>query len=353
MPLDWESVREVWERDNRPGFTWLCKEQGITQTPQAVRKRADREGWTKHEAASATEKHKAKPKDSNRKRVTAKKGDKAIAPQAKDGLEGENEESSTAQAPVENDTLTVREKVFVAEYLKDFNASRACRAAGLSAHNPNRSLRRPAVQAAIRAAIEKRCFALGVDADALMKLLADIVACDVGELMPIRRIPCPYCWSENGAPQMTMERYEKERAQHNRLRLKMLGGPDSEDIGEFPPATAFTFVDPNAAPNADCAVCHGEGQVYAPPPDTSTLSPGARQLYGGYVLTKEGPQVIVRAKDKATEMLAKALGLFAEKEDEKEIVTAVSAEELLRIYDERMKLAHERQAAVDRERGLK
>lgn len=66
MPLDWESVREVWERDNRPGFTWLCKEQGITQTPQAVRKRADREGWTKHEAASATEKHKAKPKDSNR-----------------------------------------------------------------------------------------------------------------------------------------------------------------------------------------------------------------------------------------------------------------------------------------------
>lgn len=61
----------------------------------------------------------------------------------------------------------------------------------------------------------------------------------------------------------------------------------------------------------------------------------------------------MRAKDKATEMLAKALGLFAEKEDEKEIVTAVSAEELLRIYDERMKLARERQAAVDRERGLK
>ena len=68
-------------------------------------------------------------------------------------------------------------------------------------------------------------------------------------------------------------------------------------------------------------------------------------------MTKGGPQIIVRSKDKATEMLAKALGLFAEKEEEK-TVEQVSTEELLKIYNEKMRISKERQAAVDRERGL-
>lgn len=347
--VDWAKIRELWESDGRQGAAWLVKEFRLPVTRQAIQNRIRSEGWVKRVSVSHDgETERETEKRRNEKRETKK----ASARQRKESVsQGEGVALATLSECAENDALSERERVLVSEYLMDFNASRACRAAGLAPRNAYRIIRRPAVQAAIRAAIEKRCFSLGVDADAMVKLLVDIVACDVGELMPIRHIPCPYCWSEDGAPQMTMERYEKEKAQHNRLRLKMLGGPDGEDIGEFPPATAFTFVDPNVAPNADCTVCHGEGQVYTPPPDTSTLSPGARQLYGGYVLTKDGPQVIVRAKEKATEMLAKALGLFAEKEEEK-TVEAVSTEQLLRIYNEKMRLARERQAIVDRERGL-
>lgn len=342
--IDWAKIRKLWEQDSRDGAAWLVKEYNLPMTRQAVQNKIRSQKWTKTVSPVSVSHRRETEKQRNEKQ----KCPKTVARQETEGVE------TVLAAPPEFDQkggLSEKERVLVSEYLKDFNASRAFRAAGFAKGHIARTFQRPAVQSAIRTAVEKRCFALGVDADAMVKLLVDIVACDVGELMPIRHIPCPYCWSEDGAPQMTMERYEKEKAQHNRLRLKMLGGPDGEDIGEFPPATAFTFVDPNVAPNADCTVCHGEGQVYTPPPDTSTLSPGARQLYGGYVLTKDGPQVIVRAKEKATEMLAKALGLFAEKEEEK-TVEAVSTEQLLRIYNEKMRLARERQAIVDRERGL-
>lgn len=353
MPFDWESVRDVWERDNRPGFAWLCREQGITQSPQTVRKRAGREGWTKHEAASVTEKQKAKPKDSNRKRVTAKKGDKVIAPQAKDGVEGENEESSIEQSLVENDALTNREKVFVAEYLKDFNAFRAAKDAGYAGERPNayRVLGKPNVQAAIRQGVSERINKVGIDGDRLMAFWSNVLEVDYNEFQQVRHAPCPYCWSTTGEAQITLGEYLSRQDDHRKQRLKALA--DGNDIGDYPPCSEFEFVDESKCPNPQCHVCHGMGVERLFHPDTRHLSPEAKPIYIGAKISTGGrPIVETFSKEAASKYLAQALGLFREKEDEKETPAAVGVEELARIFDERMKLARERQAAVNRERGL-
>ena len=354
MPFDWESVRDVWERDNRPGFAWLCREQGITQSRQAVQKRASREGWTKHEAASATEKQKAKPKDSNRKRATARKGEKVIAPQAKNGVESENDESSIVQSLVENDALTDREKVFVAEYLKDFNAFRAAKAAGYAGERPNayRALGKPNVQAAIQQGVSERINKVGIDGDRLMAFWSSVLTVDYNEFQQVRRVPCPYCWSATGEAQITLDKYLSRQEDHHKQRMKALA--DGNNIGEYPPCSEFEFIDESKCPNPQCHVCHGIGVERLFQPDTRHLSPEVKPIYMGAKISTGGrPIVEAFSKEAASKYLAQALGVFRDKEDEKEIVAAVSAEELSRLYDERMKLARERQAAVDRERGLK
>jgi phage terminase small subunit len=65
-------------------------------------------------------------------------------------------------------SLSAREKIFVAEYLVDFNAAKAAVRAGYSARScgqPYRLLERRRVAEAIRDGIRERVAKLGIDAD--------------------------------------------------------------------------------------------------------------------------------------------------------------------------------------------
>lgn len=84
--------------------------------------------------------------------------------------------------------LTNKQRVFIAEYIKDFNASRAARVSGYSLNNAqqigSKLLHMPAVKAAIEQAISERIMA----ADEVRLRLADIARGDMGNFMSITSV---------------------------------------------------------------------------------------------------------------------------------------------------------------------
>ena len=85
--------------------------------------------------------------------------------------------------------------------------------------------------------------------------------------------------------------------------------------------------------------------------DTRNLSPAARLVYAGVKEGRDGIEVLTMSKEKAADNLARALGLFKEKETEVNI-NMVSGDELFRLYEDKMQQARERQALVLSERGI-
>lgn len=347
-PEQWAKLRKAWEADVRRGFTWLINEFGVEATEPALRIRAKREGWSKQTNITA---------QTNKQKRVSKQTKRAEKPVAQEvvTVEQADKESRKKITETKNNQLTERERVFVAEFLVTFNASRSALKAGLCKHASDaiKFLNKPHIQAAIREAVDKRVTRLGIDADQLMQFWADVVALDVNEIMQLRRVPCSMCWSENGEPQITIQEYMKKREDHYKLRMKLLGKDDGEDIGEYPPPSNFSFVDLRREPNPDCPVCHGVGVERAFNSDTRYLSQVAKRAYAGIRRGIGGVvNIDLMSKENASKYLATALGLFKDRKEEKDQTAAVSAEELLQAYDKRMRIARERQIASDRERGL-
>lgn len=350
-PEQWAELRKAWEADTRRGFTWLIREFDVDATEPAMRIRAKREGWKQKNTAKPKEKTQTnKQKQTNKQTKTA---EKPVAQEVATMDQADNESRKKITETKKNQ-LTEREKVFVAEFLVTFNASRSALKAGLCKHASDaiKFLNKPHIQAAIREAVDKRLTRLGIDADQLMQFWADVVALDVNEVMQLRRVPCPLCWSGDGEPQITIQEYMKKREDHYKLRMKLLGKDEGEDIGEYPSPSNFSFIDFRREPNPDCPSCHGVGVERAFNADTRYLSPAAKRAYAGI---KRGIGGVVNidlmSKENASKYLATALGIFNGKQDEERAETAISEEELLKTYESRMKKARERQRAVDVERG--
>jgi phage terminase small subunit len=95
--------------------------------------------------------------------------------------------------------LTGRHLVFVNEYLQDFNAARAARAAGYSAKTSDsagaRLLRYPAIKAAVEAGKAKIAAAIDVDKEWIVKRLMRVADADIrrcfredGSLRPVHEL---------------------------------------------------------------------------------------------------------------------------------------------------------------------
>lgn len=124
----------------------------------------------------------------------------------------------------------------------------------------------------------------------------------------------------------------------------------ADDIGEFP-AYTDAWYDKRKPPHENCPECHGFGVEEVFYRDTRHLSPAARLAYGGAKNGREGIEVLMASKEKAAENLARALGVFKDKEVDVNI-NLVSLDALSRVYEEKMQLARERQALVLSERGI-
>ncbi|MGL4526720.1 MAG: terminase small subunit, partial [Aestuariivirga sp.] len=250
--------------------------------------------------------------------------------------------------------LTDKQEIFVREYMVDWNATQAAIRAGYSPRRASEQayqlLQNPSVREAIETLASARARRLGIDADELMRMWASIVFLDANEISQLRRVCCPFCWGEGHARQYTPSGLEDSKKKHERERARRKKADSADDIGDFP-EYIDAWYDKRKEPHEDCPECHGQGVVEVFFNDTRKLSPAARMLYAGVKEGRDGIEVLTLSKEKAMDSLARALGLFKEKDVEVNI-NMVSGEDLYRIYEDKMHQARSRQAAVLSERGL-
>jgi len=367
----WGEARARWEGDRRDGYAWLVEEMALPVSAPAVRKVSQREGWIKKDApepptavperAGASSKSKASaskvsPKVSGRGSAKVSGGHEPERNHAPETL------ASGGVKTIESDPdkfgalaeLTDKQEIFVREYMTDWDATKAAIRAGYSAKSARHIgwelLDNPNVRESIKALASARAKRLGIDADELMKLWASVLALDFNELSQLRRVCCPYCWGEDHQRQYTPSSLEKAKEKHDRERARRLKADATDDVGEFP-EYADAWYDKRKPPHQDCPECGGEGSVEVYFADTRNLSPAARLVYAGVKDGREGIEILTMSKEKAADNLARALGLFKEKEADVTI-NLVSSEDLNRLYEEKMQIARARQAAVLAERGL-
>lgn len=405
-PEQWADVRKHWEGDPRDGYAWLVDELALPVSAPAVRKAALRDQWAKtqgeavaapaasystsrreestqkseehpsgvsdhHGRVSAAtraparprkEKEKSKGKGNSGTKVSGENHAK-VSETISETMSGAKTLPATMAEAVEADPdqfgvlaqLTDKQEIFVREYMVDWNATQAAIRAGYSSDTAGQIayqlLQNPSVRDAIETLASARARRLGIDADELMRLWSTIIAVDANEIAQFRRVCCPYCYGTDHQRQYTPEGLAEAKRRHDRDRARTLKTSDGKvDIGEFPEYTDDWY-DKRKEPHEDCPECFGEGFGETFFHDTRKLSPGARFLYGGVKEGRDGIEILTLSKEKAMDNLARALGLFKEKDVEVNI-NMVSGDDLHRLYAEKMQQARARQVDVLEERGL-
>lgn len=175
------------------------------------------------------------------------------------------------------------QKLFVFEYIIDFNGTQAAIRAGYSEktaqQQASRLLLNVVIQTAIDEAIADRRKRLRIDADSVLWMWWQMANADYNELSSVRRVACGFCYGDS------------------------VTTSDDNDDNERP-------IDPSREPNADCQVCRGEGSPHVHIADTSKLSPAANLVYQGAKETKFGIEVMTADRMKALDNVARHLGMF-------------------------------------------
>jgi phage terminase small subunit len=332
-PEQWSEVRAVWEADPRDGYAWLVEELGLPVSAQAIGKVSRRDKWTK--VSHKRQRSKCKNVGSPEVGIFIE-------------VVGANVRAI--------DKLPEKQACFVREYTTDFNGTQAAIRAGYSTRTAqeqaSRLLSNIIVQAALRELMADRVKRLEIDGDEIIRRWHTILNADPNELSQFRRLCCRHCWGDGFGYQYTPGEFQKAKLRHAEKRAETLFKSDQKvDIGEFSKEPGNWF-DKRRDPNPVCPECHGDGVGEPFFLDTRKLSPAALALYSGVKEGREGIEILMASREKAAENLARALGLYKDKEAEVNI-NLVAGDDLHRMYAERMDIARARQAQVLAERGIK
>lgn len=231
--------------------------------------------------------------------------------------------------------LTAKQRLFIAEYLKDFNGHQAAVRSGYSqktaAQQAARLLINVNVQNAISDALKRREERTEITADMVLKRWWEIATADPNELMQLRRGACRYCHGLNHQYQWTEREFEEATlmAELNEVQA---------------PATLGGFgFDKSKTPHPECPECNGEGQQEVFIHDTRKLSGAGKLLFAGVKQTKFGIEVLTQSQEAALLNVAKHLGMFTERIDVKsksqiDINQTITPEQAKRIAEEFLKL---------------
>lgn len=163
--------------------------------------------------------------------------------------------------------LEPRQAKFVQEYLVDLNATQAAIRAGYAPkaaqEQASRLLSNAIVRAEVDKGIEARAARTEITVDKVLKRWWQIANADPNELMELRRVACPKC--------------------------------ETPEI------------------NPVCEECGGEGINRPFFHDTRHLKGGARLLYAGVKVTKDGLEMKTHDQLRALEQVARHLGMFVDK----------------------------------------
>jgi hypothetical protein len=201
--------------------------------------------------------------------------------------------------------LTPKQQRFVDEYLIDLNATQAAIRAGYSERNAGKIgpelLGKTRITAAIEGAMQAREARTEITQDMVLQRLWQIATADANDLVQYRRNCCRHCWGIDHFYQWTEAEFEAakiEAAKKNNAEPTCEGG--------------FGF-DRLKAANPECPECKGEGKGSMHVQDTRNLKGGARLMYAGVKLGKDGLEVKMHDQMAALEKVARHLGMFKDR----------------------------------------
>ncbi|MFS3466249.1 terminase small subunit [Citrobacter freundii] len=212
------------------------------------------------------------------------------------------QKDKSANELVDDDGLTAQQRLFVAEYLKDGNATQAAIRAGYSKKSAEQIgyqlLKKTSVAQAI-AQQQKASIArtLG-SADEVLEQMWQLATFDANQLSQYRRGACRYCWG-------FCHHYQwRDMVEFEEQRLKALErkGKEPVDVGGY-------GYDHNREPNPACPRCNGDGIGQPYFADTRKLPPDAALAYSGVKLGKHGVEITAISRERMYEAVMKRLGL--------------------------------------------
>ncbi|EMB8501893.1 terminase small subunit [Enterobacter hormaechei] len=212
------------------------------------------------------------------------------------------QKKQSANELMDDDGLTAQQRLFVAEYLKDGNATQAAIRAGYSKKSAEQIgyqlLQKTSVALAI-AQQQKASIArtLG-SADEVLEQMWQLATFDANQLSQYRRGACRYCWGFGHHYQWRdMVEFEEQR-----LKAVERKGKEPVDVGGY-------GYDHNREPNPACPRCNGDGIGQPYFADTRKLPPDAALAYSGVKLGKHGVEITAISRERMYEAVMKRLGL--------------------------------------------
>ncbi|WP_373857218.1 terminase small subunit [Klebsiella variicola subsp. variicola] len=207
-----------------------------------------------------------------------------------------------AEELVEDDRLTDQQRLFVAEYLKDNNATQAAIRAGYSKKTANEQGARLLAKVSIAQAIAQQQKASIVrtlgSADEVLEQMWRLATFDANQLSQYRRGSCRYCWGF-GHQYQWRDAVEYEEKLAEALAKK---GKEPNDRGGY-------GYDHTSSPNPKCPRCNGDGVGQPFFADTRKLAPDAALAYSGVKLGKNGVEITAISRERMYEAVMKRLGL--------------------------------------------
>lgn len=252
-----------------------------------------------------------------------------------------------------NDGLTPKEIAFVEAYMTCWNGTKAWlevygtanikSAQSQSSYCINKPMVKKYLAIRMAAAFQRTEEAQ----DKLIQSYQYMAYGDANELVEFRRTCCRYCYGEGFRYQRTQGEMDSEREAWEEKLYKAAedGKPTPADFDE----KGGVGFKRNADPNPECPECQGEGVGDVFFKDTRNLSPAALAMYTGAKVGKEGIEIKMTSREKASDMLAKILKLA---EDKTEVNFNFSKDELDDKFASKMQQARARMAKVREERGL-
>lgn len=212
------------------------------------------------------------------------------------------QKEQSAEELVDDDGLTAQQRRFVAEYLKDGNATQAAIRAGYSKKSAEQIgyqlLQKTSVAQAI-AQQQKASIARTLGgADEVLAQMWQLATFDANQLSQYRRGACRYCWGFGHQYQWRdMVEFEEKRLEATERDKR-----EPVDVGGY-------GYDHTREPNPGCPRCNGDGIGQPYFPDTRKLPPVSRLAYSGVKVGKNGVEITAISRERMFEAVMKRLGL--------------------------------------------
>ncbi|ECT8547631.1 terminase small subunit [Salmonella enterica subsp. diarizonae serovar 48:i:z] len=212
------------------------------------------------------------------------------------------QKENCAKELMDDGGLTAQQRLFVAEYLKDNNATQAAIRAGYSKKTAEQIgyqlLQKTSVAQAIAQQQKESLMRKLGNADEVLAQMWQLATFDANEISQYRRGCCRYCWGFGHQYQWRdAVEYEEKRLEAIERKRR-----EPEDVGGY-------GYDHTQEPNPECPRCNGDGIGQPFFADTRKLSATAALAYSGVKLGKHGVEITAISRERMYEAVMKRLGL--------------------------------------------